>query len=144
MPCPNDVDLAPNVAVVTLTAPVDRVWRELIAVYEALGIPTTTVDPRTYTIGNTQLKVRRRLGTVPLTKYIDCGYTQGTPSAETYEVLLSINSQIQSVGPNTNRVTTTFSSMARPVSMSAEYRTCTSTGQLEKSFGEILRTRLAM
>lgn len=81
---------------------------------------------------------------MPLTKYIDCGSTQGGLSAETYEVVLSIHSQIQTVAPNTNRIRSTFQSYARPISISSEYRTCRSTGALEKSFGELLRKRLGM
>ena len=135
---------SPNVGVVTLAAPIDRVWTELISVYEALGIETSTVDASRRTLGNPSLKVRRRLGTVPLTKYIDCGSTQGTQSAETYEVTLSIHSQLQSPTPNNTRVTTTFQSMARPINISSEYRTCSSTGALEAKIGELLRTRLGM
>jgi hypothetical protein len=138
------LNTTPNVGVVTMTAPLDQVWKALIGVYEDLAIPVTTLDERSRLIGNVQLKVRRRLGTVPLTKYIDCGATQGGLSAETYEVILSIQSQVQTLAPNTNRITTTFQSMARPVSVSSEYRTCASSGELEKSIGDLLRRRLAM
>lgn len=131
----------PNVGVVALAAPIDKVWRELIAVYEALAIPTSTVDAPRRMLGNPSLKARRRLGTVPLTKYIDCGSTQGTQSAESYEVLLSIHS---STTPNNTTVTTTFQSSARPVAISSDYRSCSSTGQLEARIGELLRTRLGM
>ena len=134
----------PSVGVATFDAPVDRVWREMGAIYEALGIETNTLDPTRHLIGNPQMKVRRRLGTVPLTKYIDCGSTQGTPSAESYEILLNIHSHVVADGATGSKVTTTFQSMGRPVSMSGEYRTCTSTGALEKRIEELLRTRLSM
>ena len=139
-----ELSSTPNVGVVTLAAPIDRVWTELVAVYAALGIETSTVDRTNRIIGNSSLKVRRRLGTVNLTKYIDCGSTQGTPSAETYEVLITLHSQLQAATPNNTTVTTTFQSMGRPVSVSSEYRTCTSTGALEKSIGDLLRTRLSI
>ncbi len=139
-----ELSSSPNVGIVTLAAPMDRVWTELVAVYAALGIDVSTVDRAGRIIGNPSLKIRRRLGTVNLTKYIDCGSTQGAPSAESYEVLLTIHSQLQSPTPNNTTVTTTFQSMGRPVSQSGEYRSCTSTGALEKSIGDILRTRLSM
>ena len=69
---------------------------------------------------------------------------QGAPSAESYEVLITIHSQLKASTPNNTTVTTTFQSMGRPVSQSGEYRTCTSTGGLEKSIGDLLRTRLSM
>ena len=134
----------PSVGVARFDAPVDRVWREMGAIYEALGIETNTLDPTRHLIGNAQMKARRRLGTVPLTRYIDCGSTQGTPSAESYEILLNIQSYVTAEGTNGSKVTTTFQSMGRPVSMSGEYRTCTSTGALEKRIEELLRTRLSM
>ena len=139
-----ELSSTPNVGVVTLAAPMDKVWTELVAVYGALGIDVSIADRASRTIGNPSLKVRRRLGSTVLTKYIDCGSTQGAPSAESYEVLLSIHSQLQSPTPNNTTVTTTFQSMGRPVSVSGEYRTCTSTGALEKSIGDLLRTRLSM
>jgi hypothetical protein len=135
---------APNLGIVTMRASVDDVWAALRATYEELGIPVTTLDLPTRTLGNGELKVRRRLGTTPLTTYIDCGDTQGGRSAETYEVMLSIYSQIQSAGPNTNRVRSSFQAMARPVSISSDYRRCQSTGALEKRFGELLRKHLGM
>jgi hypothetical protein len=132
-----------NVDAVTINAPVDKVWAELSSVYSALGITTSVADASTRTIGNPSLKARRRLGTVAMTKYIDCGSTQGALSAETYELLLSIHTQLQSVTPNSTRVTTTFQSMGRPASISSEYRTCASTGALEKSIADLVRTRLS-
>ena len=134
----------PNVSSVTMTATADEVWKAMIGVYADLGIEVTELNPSARTLGNQQLKVRRRLGKVSLTKYIDCGSTQGGLSAETYEVLLNVTSQVQALSPNSTRVTTNFSSMARPVSISSEYRTCASTGALEKAFGDMLRIRLAM
>jgi hypothetical protein len=133
----------PNVGVFTLDATRAKVWPELLGVYNELGIELSMLDQNRGILGNPQLKVRRRLGTVPLTRYIDCGSTQGAQSAETYEVVLNIHSQLQSPSPNSTTVTTTFQSMARPVSMSSEYRTCASTGALEKRIEQLLRTRLS-
>ena len=134
----------PDTGAVTVRASVGDVWEALIATYEELGIPLTTRDVPTLTLGNGELRVRRRLGTVSLVTYIDCGDTQGGRSAETYEVVLSIYSQIQSVAPNTNRVRSSFQSMGRPVAIASDYRRCRSTGGLEKRFGELLRKHLGM
>ncbi len=138
------VTSGPNVGIVTVAAPFDKVWKELIEVYKALGIEASTVDMAGRTIGNPSFKARRRLGNVPMTKYIDCGTTQGTQSAETYELLLTIHSQLHSPTPNNTTVTTTFSSMGRPVNISSEYRTCTSTNALEQAIADLLRVRLGV
>jgi hypothetical protein len=142
----NDLTLTSeaNVGIATLAAPVDKVWEALAPVYQSLGIEVSTLDTPRRTIGNPSLKVRRRLGTVTLTKYIDCGSTQGTQSAETYEIVLNIHTQLQSQSPNSTIVRTTFQSAGRPVSLSTEYRTCASTGALEAKIAELLRNRLGM
>ena len=133
----------PNVGRATIEAAPDKVWTELVEVYKSLGIETSILDRPSRMIGNQSLKVRRRLGTVPLTRYIDCGSTQGAQSAETYEILLNIVSQLHSTSPNSTTITTTFQSMGRPVTLSSEYRTCSSTGALEKAIADQLRTRLS-
>jgi len=52
-------------------------------------------------------------------------------------------SQLHSSSPNSTTITTTFQSMGRPVSLSSEYRTCASTGALEKAIADQLTTRLS-
>jgi hypothetical protein len=42
----------------------------------------------TGTMGNSSLRVRRRLGDVAISKYINCGNVQGGPSADAYEIQL--------------------------------------------------------
>lgn len=134
---------SPNVGKATVDAPLEKAWTELIEVYKSLGIETAIVDRPGRLIGNQSLRVRRRLGGVPLTRYIDCGSTQGTQSAESYEILINIVSQLHAPSPNSTTITTTFQSMGRPVSLSTEYRTCSSTGALEKAIADQLRTRLS-
>ncbi len=133
----------PNLGVVTLDATPAKVWTELVGVYGELGIELAVLEQKRGLLGNPQLKVRRRLGTVPLTRYINCGSTQGAQSAETYEIVLNVQSQLHSPSPNSTTVTTIFQSMGRPVSMASEYRTCSSTGALEKRIEQLLRTRLS-
>src|SRR5438270_9156489 len=60
----------------------DRVWRVLKIAYDSLAIPVSTLDPSARTIGNGSLRIRRRLGDVAVSKYINCGNTQGGSSAD--------------------------------------------------------------
>lgn len=129
-------------SVKTVPASAERIWSALPAVYEALGIPITERDPAARTIGNTSYKVRRRLGDVPLSRYLECGSTQGAPSADSYEILLSVSSRLRSVTPESTTVSITIDAMGRPVFLSAEYVRCGSTGGLEKRMFDILNTRL--
>ena len=129
-------------SVKSVPATAERIWSVLPAVYESLGIPITDRDPAARTIGNTSYKVRRRLGDVPLSRYLDCGSTQGAPSAESYEIVLSVTTGLQAGTSDSTRVSITVSAMGRPVFLSAEYVRCGSTGGLEKRFFETLNSKL--
>jgi hypothetical protein len=131
-----------SAAVKTLSAPLERIWNVLPAVYDSLGIPVTSRDAATHTIGNSSFKVRRRLGSVPLSRYLECGSTQGAPSADSYEILLSMTTTVQPGGADATTVTTTVDGMGRPVFVSAEYIHCGSKGGLESRFYDILNAEL--
>ena len=77
--------------------PVDVAWRALPAVYDSLRIPPTTLDARTHHFGNEGMKIRQRLGTVALSKYIDCGQAQIGPSADSYDVFLTVTTTLRAV-----------------------------------------------
>jgi hypothetical protein len=126
----------------TIAAPAAAVWNALPAVYETLGLPITDRNAEARTTGTTSYKIRRKLGNTPLSRYIDCGSTQGSPSADSYEVLLTVSTQLLAASSDTTGVSTTVSALARPVFVSGEYVNCGSTRALEKRFFDILRVQL--
>jgi len=126
----------------TILAPADQVWRALPAAYEALAIPVTHLDSATHVIANSGITVRRRLGKVPLTRYIDCGDSQGVPSAETYEIRLSVLTRLQAGATGTSIVATSVQATGRPVSLSGTDVRCSSTRQLESRLVNALRAQL--
>lgn len=119
-----------------------QIWNALPRVYQTLGLPITDRNPDTRTIGTTSYKVRRRLGNVPLSRYLDCGSTQGSPSADSYEVLLNVTTRLAPGTGDSTAVSTTVDAMARPVFVSGEYINCGSTRALEKRFFELLSVEL--
>jgi len=129
----------PSVArgVVMINASLADVWKALPAAYEHVGIPVTSSNPGLAVLGNDGFKLRRKLKDVPLTRYLDCGSTQGGPSAETYEIFLIIKTQLQPVEGGT-RATTSLEASGRPVSISGNYVRCTSTGRLEERIGMVI------
>jgi len=117
----------------TVPFSIDRVWRVLPSVYDSLRIPRSQVDGAAHVIGNTGIKLRRRLGDIALSRLLDCGNTQGGPSADTYEVFLSILTKVQpGTEAGTTIVATTIDAQARPVSFAGEYVRCGSKGELEQ------------
>lgn len=131
-----------SAAVKTLPVSMERIWSVLPAVYDSMGIPVMNRDAATHTIGNPSLKIRRRLADVPLSRYLECGDTQGAPSADSYEILLSMNTTLQSGGADATTVTTSVDGLGRPVFVSAEYIHCGSKGGLEKRFFAVLNAEL--
>lgn len=122
--------------------PLDRVWRVLPAVYDSLGIPLSDVDPKQHMVGNSGLKVTKRLGRVALSKYIDCGKTQNFPSADTYDVHLAIFTQVESDKSGATTVATKVDASARPMAFSGPYTKCLSTELLENSILGAIRAKL--
>ena len=127
--------VSPGVA--RVLAPIDEVWRVLPAIYDSLGIPVDRLDHGQHIIGNTGFRLRRRLGGVPLTRYLDCGRAQGGPSAETYEVNLSVLTELQPAAAGTTAATV-VQATARPVTFVGEHTPCKSTGGIEKSVEKLL------
>ncbi len=126
----------------TIPAPLDQVWRMLPAAYDSLAIPLTRLDAANHVVGNAGLKVRGRLGNIPLTRYLDCGDSQGAPSAETYEILLSVFTQARPATSGTATVATTVQASGRPVTFSGEYVRCSSRGALESRLVNKLKSQL--
>jgi hypothetical protein len=126
----------------TVAASAARVWDALPAVYQSLGLPITDRNVQSQSIGTTSFKVRRRLGDAPLSRYLDCGDTQGSPSANSYEVVLSVNTRLAPAAGDSTNVSTTVTAQARPVFVSGEYVNCGSTRALEKRFFDILTAEL--
>jgi hypothetical protein len=126
----------------TVSASMADVWRVMPAVYESLNIPLSTVDSATHVVGNAGFNIRRRLGSVPLVRLIDCGTTQGGPSAETYDIRMSVVTQLRS-GDAGTVIATTVDPMGKPAAFSGEYIRCSSTGVLESRIADAVKTRVA-
>lgn len=127
---------------VAIAASVPAVWRALPAAYESLSIPISVLDSVTHVVGNSGFNVRRRLGSVPLVRLIDCGTTQGGPSAETYDIRLSVTTQIKAADAGTT-ISTTIEPKGKPVAFSGEYINCSSTGVLETRIADAVKSRIA-
>jgi hypothetical protein len=117
--------------VTTVAFPVEDVWRFLPTVWDSLGIPKALIDPKSHTLSNQGMKIRQRLGKVPLSRYIDCGTTQIGPNADSYEVYLTVTSQVVSASASEATISTVVDAAARPLNFSQEYSRCTTRGLLE-------------
>jgi len=120
----------------------DRTFGALHATYDSLSLPVATLDPATHTIASPTLRLRRRLGETALSKYINCGNTQGGQSADSYEIQLTVQTVLQAVDAGTTRVLSTVSAQGRPITLAGEYTHCASTGNLERRIADLLSAQL--
>jgi hypothetical protein len=125
-----------------LPAPPDLVWKVLPSAYDSLGIRLSVIDPDRHLIGNQGMKLRQKLGTTRLSKYIGCGSTQIGPSADSYDVLLSVITDLSITAEGATGMSTRVSAAARPLAFSQEYSRCVSTGEIEKRLFELVTARL--
>jgi len=124
-----------------LAGSVDVVWQALPAVLDSLGVRATLIDPAQHTIGVEQIKIRVRLGTTPLSRYLDCGQTQIGPNADSYEVLLTVRSSVTALETG-SQLGTLVDAIARPISFRQNYSSCSTTGLLESRIADAIKRRL--
>lgn len=132
------VNAVPVAGVSLVGAGIEKAWQVLPAVYDSLPIARTIFDPATHTIGTEGLQIRRRLGNVRLSKYLDCGVAQQGSSADSYDVNLTVTTQLTAEPTGATKVTTTVSAMAKPMMLSGEYSRCSSTGEIELRVHKLL------
>lgn len=122
-----------------------RVWKVLPAVYGIMDIPIANYDAEKGIVGNAGLKLFRRLGKVPLTRYLDCGSTQVGPNVESYEVMLSVLTIANPVPGDTSLtvVHTSVDASARPMQFAGAHTQCRSKGALEAQLLQTLKVQLA-
>jgi hypothetical protein len=126
----------------TISAPVSDVWPVMSAVYDSFGIPIGKLDQQGHVIGNEGFNLRRRLGSVPLARLIDCGNTQGGPSAENYDIRLSVLTLVRPGEAGSTTIATAIDAMGRPMAFSGEYVRCSSTGVLESRIADAVKAQL--
>ena len=86
--------------------------------------PLTTLEVKTHQMGNEGFKLRKTLGSTPLSRYIECGTTQIGPNAESYDVVLTLLTQLYPADGGSTSVTHTFEGSAKPVTYSQDYSRC--------------------
>ena len=117
----------------------DSVFGLLRGVYTGLGFAPES-DRKAMTVVVTSARIRRRLAGVPLQQYLDCGSKDNLPNAETYQIELTLTSQVLMLTDSTSRISTRVDAVASNPLHGADNRTrCTSLGVLEKRIGDAVK-----
>ena len=107
-----------------------------------VNITLDNLDETRRVVGHSGMKLHRTLGKTLLTKIIDCGSTQGFPSADSYEIQFSIFTQLSNGDNGTTRLATTVTAVGRPMAFAGEYVRCSTKGALESTIADAIRSRL--
>jgi len=133
-----------NAVGAVVSGSVDATWSALQSVYASLEIPLTFRDEAKKSLGNASFRTRRRVGSVPMIRVVDCGGESGMPNAETYDVTLEVSSLVQPTGDGTTRLETLVQGSARRASSGGTNDVrCSSLGGLEKKISEMVSAILA-
>jgi hypothetical protein len=130
-----------DASVANISLPMARVWSVLPVAYDSLGLTVAAADASTHILGNGGVKIRRQLGGVPLSRYIDCGAAQIGASADSYDVYLTVRTQVRPNGTDASSVSTMVEAMAKPVAFNQDYSSCSSTGRLEARLAEVIQAK---
>ena len=134
-----------QVNLVIVSDTLTRVWSVLPAAYDSLGLTPdpTLLDPKLRVIGTGSVKLRRKLGDAPLSRYIDCGNsTQIGPSADSYDIMLTVKTQLLPQPGGATGVSTIVEAAGKPMNFAQGYSSCGTTGKLEKAIGDVVRAKL--
>lgn len=125
-----------------LAVPLDQVWELLPAAYASLSIPITVREPANHVIGAERMRTHHYLGDVRLSKLLDCGDIEGTLNADTFDVNLSMLTQLRPNSAGGTTVITRVDAAAKPASTAGQYNSCASTGQLETRLVRYIESQL--
>lgn len=121
---------------VVLEMPIETAYRRLLATYDVLGLEANTFSERDWFVGARNLTLRRRLGDRRLSSLLNCGSGMTGPNADSYEISLSIVSQLRPAGTAATQLSTRIEASARPMGVSGTTVHCSTTGRLETEISE--------
>ncbi len=114
----------------TVAAATNLVWGVLGGVYDKMGIPVTTTDPMTMTVGNGGFETRRIDG-ARMNTYLDCGTNFNGPLANHYAVTISVMTTLAEVDGNRTELSTVVDGSAMSRSNAGYPVQCTTREKLE-------------
>ncbi len=128
----------------TVQAAPERVWAVMPAVFEGLKIPVGTLDQNSRVIGNRRIETNSgRIAGGRASMYLNCGNTGlGSPVADSYQVNLSVLTQIVPAPGGSTQVQTSIDANATQRGVSSAPVRCASTGRLEQQIATAVQQHL--
>jgi hypothetical protein len=114
------------------------------AVYQGLNIPVGTIDQNSRVIGNRRIQTNSgRIAGGRASLHLNCGSTGlGAPIADSYQVDLSVLTQIVPAASGSTQVQTSVDANATQRGVSSAPVRCASTGRLEQQIVAAIQQHL--
>jgi len=116
--------------------PANAAYRRVHAAFDVMGIAPTVFSERDLIVGRQNLVLRRRLGETRLSALLNCGSGITGNNADSYEITMTVFTQLSAAGDDLSRIATRVDASARPMGTSNTPVACTSTGRLEREIAE--------
>jgi hypothetical protein len=124
----------------TLQAAPEAAWAALLAAYQKMGIPLSSVDATQRTVSAADVEVRRQLAGKSLSEYLDCGSNLTGLIANSYRVRLTVASALKPGPQGGSTLQTSVSASATsPQGASSAPVNCATTGRLEANLAQLVR-----
>jgi hypothetical protein len=125
---------------VVIGAPLQTVWRILPTAFDSVGVALTLIDPKKHVMANEGFKIRQKLRNERLSTYFECGTTQVGPNADSYELVMRVDSYLEPAkGDSTRtRMTVAVTAQGKPLQFSQDYSRCTSKTMLERKMLDVV------
>jgi hypothetical protein len=125
-------------------APVDKVYQAALIVFEAVGIPVNTKDPRRGIIAATRFAKVHSLAGNQLAQFFSCGSGMTGPHANEWRLEIAVAALLDPGGPgNTKLRIATVASGQDVEGSSKDPLPCYSTGNLEAMLMKMITVRSA-
>jgi hypothetical protein len=127
----------------TVSITPDSAFQVLTRVYTMLELPVAPAAGK-LAIGNPEIKIRRRIGGMPMQNVLDCGDKMGLPNAETWDIHMNLLSYIEPTKTGGAQILTRIQAMGNPTDISNRDLTpCSTKGELEKKIGDMVTKLIA-
>lgn len=121
----------------------DSIFAATGAVFTELQIPIEESNAGTGMLRNLNAQVSRRLGGVPLSRYLDCGRGFSGSNADIYRIELAISVWVEPATGDAERLLVAIAATGRdPSGSRSAFSACTSRGALEERIAAMVQARL--
>ena len=121
--------------------PVEEVWAVLPDIWTSLGLTYDGISPKEHRLSSGVIRVRRMLGGVNLSRYVECGRSTLGQNADSYFIALKVET-VMSAAANGTLVQSGLQATGEGTGNGGQPMRCSSTGELENRIAERLQKRL--